>query len=111
MLVDHQSGLLQASNTVAGLLKQTGYSLQSVRKKLEGANHEDRDLQFRFINNSVTEFQEKGNPVVSIDAKKKELIVAFHKAALDEGIYPTKQKISDEEMSAIMITRKEFHDA
>jgi hypothetical protein len=49
-----------------------------VRKKLEGANHEDRDLQFRFINNSVTEFQEKGDPVVSIDAKKKELIGAFH---------------------------------
>ena len=45
---------------------------------LEGANHEDRDLQFRFINNSVTEFQEKGDPVVSIDAKKKELIGAFH---------------------------------
>jgi len=59
-------------------LKQTSYSLQSVRKKLEGTNHEDRDLQFHYIKDSVTEFQEKGDPVVSIDAKKKELIRAFH---------------------------------
>ena len=73
-----KEGYKISANTVAGLLKQTGYSLQSVRKKLEGTNHEDRDLQFRFINNSVTEFQEKGDPVVSIDAKKKELVGAFH---------------------------------
>ncbi len=72
------TGYKVSANTVAGLLKQTGYSLQSVRKKLEGTNHEDRDLQFHFIKDSVTEFQEKGDPVVSIDAKKKELIRAFH---------------------------------
>lgn len=65
-------------NTVADLLKRAGYSLQSVRKKLEGASHEDRDQQFRFINDSVARFQECGHPVVSIDAKKKELIGAFH---------------------------------
>jgi len=67
-----------SANTVGDLLKQTGYSLQSVRKKLEGASHEDRDLQFRFINDSVARFQECGYPVVSIDAKKKELVGAFH---------------------------------
>ena len=67
-----------SANTVADLLKHSGYSLQSVRKKLEGASHEDRDLQFRFINDSVARFQECGHPVVSIDAKKKELIGAFH---------------------------------
>jgi hypothetical protein len=72
------AGYKVSANTVAGLLKQTGYSLQSVRKKLEGSNHEDRDLQFRFINDSVAGFQEKGDPVVSIDAKKKELIGTFH---------------------------------
>ena len=67
-----------SANTVADLLRHSGYSLQSVRKKMEGASHEDRDLQFRFINDSVTRFQECGHPVVSIDAKKKELIGAFH---------------------------------
>ena len=72
------AGYKISANTVAGLLKQAGYSLQSVRKKLEGASHEDRDLQFRFINDSVARFQERGHPVVSIDAKKKELIGTFH---------------------------------
>ena len=72
------AGYKVSANTVAGLLKQAGYSLQSVRKKLEGASHEDRDQQFHFINNSVIEFQDQGEPVVSIDAKKKELIGAFH---------------------------------
>ena len=72
------AGYKVSANTVAGLLKQAGYSLQSVRKKLEGASHEDRDQQFHFINNSVIEFQDQGEPVVSIDAKKKELIGVFH---------------------------------
>jgi len=72
------SGHQISANTVADLLKQAGYSLQSVRKKLEGTSHEDRDQQFRFINDSVARFQGCGHPVVSIDAKKKELIGAFH---------------------------------
>jgi hypothetical protein len=74
----HDAGYRVSAKTVAGLLKDAGYSLQSVRKKLEGSNHEDRDLQFRFINDSVAQFQRLGDPVVSIDAKKKELIGAFH---------------------------------
>ena len=72
------AGYQISANTVGDLLKQSGYSLQSVYKKLEGASHEDRDAQFCFINDSVTSFQECGHPVVSIDAKKKELIGAFH---------------------------------
>ena len=72
------AGYKVSANTVAGLLKQAGYRLQSVRKKLEGASHEDRNQQFHFINNSVIEFQDQGEPVVSIDAKKKELIGVFH---------------------------------
>lgn len=73
-----RAGYRVSANTVAGLLKQAGYSLQSVRKKLEGGSHEDRDLQFHFINDSVKEFQKRGEPVVSIDAKKKELVGTFH---------------------------------
>lgn len=65
-------------NTVAHLLKQSGYRLQSVRKKLEGVDHPDRDAQFRFISESVAAFQACGEPAVSIDAKKKELIGTFH---------------------------------
>jgi hypothetical protein len=58
----------------------------------------------------------KGDPVVSIDAKKKELIGAFlnkgkewQQSGQIEEPYPTKQKVSDEEMSAIKITYEEFH--
>jgi hypothetical protein len=69
---------LHASNPIR--VSAPCYSLQSVRKKLVGANQEDRDLQFRFSSNSVTEFQEKGGgrEGVSINAKKKEAIGAFH---------------------------------
>jgi hypothetical protein len=72
------AGYQISANTVGDLLKQSGYSLQSVRKKLEGGSHEDRDRQFCFINDSVVCFQECGHPVISIDAKKKELVGTFH---------------------------------
>jgi hypothetical protein len=64
--------------SVARLLIETGYSLQSVRKKLEGTGHEHRDEQFQFISQSVKNFQKAKQPVISIDAKKKELIGQFH---------------------------------
>ena len=67
-----------SAKSVARLLIQSGYSLQSVRKKLEGSGHEDRDSQFHFINQSTQEFQLKKEPVISIDAKKKELIGPFY---------------------------------
>ena len=67
------------ARSVAKLLQEAGYSLQSVRKKLEGTSHEDRDAQFQQINRSVEEFQQLGEPVISIDAKKKELIGKFAK--------------------------------
>jgi len=62
---------------VAGLLTGMGYSLQSTRKKLEGAQHPDRDGQFRYISSQAAEFLAAGDPVVSVDTKKKELIGAF----------------------------------
>jgi len=63
--------------SVAKLLKNTGYSLQSVRKTREGGGHEDRDKQFEHINASVKAFHFQGEPVISIDAKKKELVGNF----------------------------------
>lgn len=63
--------------SVATLLKNTGYSLQSVRKTHEGGGHEDRDKQFEHINASVKAFHFQGEPVISIDAKKKELVGNF----------------------------------
>jgi hypothetical protein len=63
------------SHTKVGeLLRYMGYSLQSNSKKLEGSQHADRDQQFRYINSLSGEFLEGGDPVVSIDTKKKELV-------------------------------------
>jgi hypothetical protein len=64
-------------SVVAGLLAGMGYSLQATRKKLEGAQHPDRDLQFQYINGQVAEFLAAGDPVISVDTKKSELIGAF----------------------------------
>jgi len=62
---------------VAELLHELGYSLQANRKTKEGAAHPDRNAQFEYINAQVQEFQERGQPVVSVDTKKKELIGEF----------------------------------
>ena len=60
--------------TVARLLKQAGYSLQGNAKTVEGKQHPDRDAQFRYINAQVVAFQAAGDPVISVDTKKKELV-------------------------------------
>jgi len=63
--------------TVAKLLIDAGFSLQSNRKTKEGGNHPDRDAQFQHINDRVLAFQGRGQPVISVDTKKKELVGNF----------------------------------
>ena len=60
--------------TVAEELKAQKYSLQGNRKTQEGSSHPDRNLQFEHIHETAMQFQERGDPVISIDTKKKELI-------------------------------------
>lgn len=62
---------------VGQLLEKMGYSLQSNRKRMEGKSHPDRNAQFEFIYEKVKEFQSRRQPVISVDAKKKELIGRF----------------------------------
>ena len=59
---------------VRRLLKQAGYSLQANAKTAEGGRHLDRDAQFAYLNEAVKDHQQAGCPVVSVDAKKKELV-------------------------------------
>jgi transposase len=66
-----------SERTVNRLLHVLGYSLQSNRKTIEGKSHPDRDAQFQYINRRVKAFQRQGQPVVSVDAKKKELVGQF----------------------------------
>jgi hypothetical protein len=63
--------------TVGSVLKTAGYSLQSNRKTKEGASHPDRNAQFEYINTTVQRFQQRGQPVISVDTKKKELVGQF----------------------------------
>jgi transposase len=66
-----------SERSVNRLLHDLGYSLQSNRKTIEGKGHPDRDAQFQYINRRVKAFQRQGQPVVSVDAKKKELVGQF----------------------------------
>ena len=63
--------------TVGKLLEKLGYTLQSNKKSQEGGNSPDRDEQFKHINDTAMEFMGENQPIISVDAKKKELIGAF----------------------------------
>jgi transposase len=70
-------GYRASAELVRRLLHQMGYSLQAPAKQKEGTAHPDRDGQFRYINDLVTKRMALGEPVISIDTKKKELIGNF----------------------------------
>ena len=64
-------------DTAGNLLRTMGYSLQATSKQLEGAEHPDRDAGFRYLNAQVEGHLEQGQPVISVDTKKKELVGAY----------------------------------
>ena len=66
--------------SVSELLQALGYSLQANRKTREGAQHPDRNAQFEHIARRAKEFQKRGQPVISVDTKKKELVGDFKNA-------------------------------
>ena len=66
-----------SASTVGRLLRAAGYSLQGNRKTKEGNSHPDRNAQFEHINATVKKFQRRAQPVISVDAKKKELVGDF----------------------------------
>jgi Rhodopirellula transposase DDE domain len=63
--------------TVAEVLHALNYSLQATRKTQEGSQHPDRDAQFASLNQQTRAFQQRGQPVISVDCKKKELVGDF----------------------------------
>src|SRR2546423_4119423 len=66
--------------TVGRCLRQMGYSLQANAKTKEGPQHPNLDAQFRYLNRQVKRFGRSGEPVISVDTKKKELVGAFKNA-------------------------------
>jgi len=72
-----RQGFTISHEKVAQLLADLGYSLQATRKTTEGKQHPDRNAQFEHLNATVKKFQKAGQPVISVDTKKKELIGDF----------------------------------
>jgi transposase len=79
----HLKGALQAlghqvgESTIRRVLQTLGYSLRSNKKNIEGTSHPDRDAQFAHIKEQCQAFKEQGNPIISVDCKKKELLGEF----------------------------------
>ena len=69
-----------SSVTVGRCLEEMGYTLQANVKTREGPQHPNRDAQFRYLNRQVKAFRRTGDPVISVDTKKKELVGAFKNA-------------------------------
>jgi hypothetical protein len=72
-----RQGFAVAPGTVGKLLKTAGYRLQANAKVVEGRQHPDRDAQFEYVNDTAVRFLAAGDPVISIDAKKRELVGNF----------------------------------
>ncbi len=75
-----RSGHPVSSVTVGRCLEEMGYTLQANVKTREGPRHPDRDAQFHYLNRQVKMFRRNGEPVISVDTKKKELVGAFKNA-------------------------------
>jgi hypothetical protein len=78
-----EKGHTLCANTVAVLLEHLGFRRQANRKTREGASHPDRDAQFEYINDQAAAFAALGEPVISVDTKKKEILGDFKNAGSD----------------------------
>ena len=78
-----QEGHAVSYQTVGELLHALDYSLQANQKTLEGSQHADRDEQFEYINRKAQRYLKQGEPVISVDTKKKELVGDFKNAGRD----------------------------
>ena len=72
-----RQGFEVSAELVRRLLHQLGYSLQAPSKQKEGTAHPDRDAQFHYLNDTAVAFTKDGQPVISVDTKKKELVGEF----------------------------------
>jgi len=72
-----ERGFTASQKLVGRLLRRLGFSLQGNKKTREGASHPDRDRQFENINDKIKQFQSTGQPAISVDTKKKELVGDF----------------------------------
>ena len=88
-----QEGHAVSYQTVAELLHALDYSLQGNQKTLEGSQHADRDEQFEYINRKAQRYLKQGEPVISVDTKKKELVGDFKNAGREWELPGEPQKV------------------
>lgn len=88
-----QEGHAVSYQTVAELLHALDYSLQANQKTLEGSQHADRDEQFEYINRKAQRYLKQGEPVISVDTKKKELVGDFKNAGREWELQGEPQKV------------------
>ena len=74
-----------SADTVAGLLREEGFSLQGNAKTIEGAQHPHWDAQFSYLNEQARDHRDTGDPVISVDTKKKKLIGDYKNAGRSGG--------------------------
>jgi transposase len=92
-----RQGFKITDDTVGRILRSLGYSLQAPSKQKEGTAHPDRDAQFNYLNKQVGLFMKGGQPVISVDTKKKELVGEFSNGGVEwhpKG-EPTRTKTHD----------------
>lgn len=92
-----QKGHRTSHRMVAVLLQKLGYSLQANRKTKEGASHPDRDAQFQHIHRKLTEYLGRGDAVISVDTKKKELVGEYENTGREQQPkgHPEQVKVHD----------------
>jgi hypothetical protein len=78
-----RQGFQVSDDTVGRILKRMGYSLQSPAKVKEGTAHPDRDGQFRYLHSVAQRFVAEGQPVISVDTKKKELVGPYDNGGVE----------------------------
>ena len=92
----HEKGYDVSHDTIGNLLKEMGYSLQQNQKMLQvGAPHPDRNAQFEYIGKKCIEFVRQGQPVISVDTKKKELIGNFKNNGAEYSKMKSPTKVLD----------------
>jgi Rhodopirellula transposase DDE domain len=91
-----EAGHALSPPTVGRLLRKLDYSLRVNSKQLEArSNHPDRDVQFTHINEQITVFKAAGQPILSVDSKKKELIGDFKQAGQTWSLEPIAVNVHD----------------
>ena len=105
-----ERGHAVSQRSVCDLLAQLDYSLQSTRKTREGSQHPDRDAQFQHIATMAAQYQAAGDPVISVDTKKKKLVGDFKNGGWEwqpKG-RPEQVRVHDFASSTLRVERPPF---